>query len=272
MSSTIRRPSAALIVAVIALVAALAGTASALPGKHTVDRNDITKSAVKTKTIKAAAVTEAKLANGAVSSIKIADGAVLGAKIANGAVAAAQLADNAVTTPKIADAAVTSAKLADAAVTTGKIADAAVTNTKVADDAIDSSKVSDESLNAQDLGPGVISVVAYGKIINAAGSAPVVASGAVGIDGVTGGVDGDGRTTVTVSPNVVDASGLVQCSAQVTPAALPESNETNTLGFDSATAAIGSPAPLRAVQVQTRGSGEVLNDFGYYLQVTCPNV
>jgi hypothetical protein len=262
MSSTIRRPSAALIVAVIALVAALAGTASALPGKHTVDRNDITKSAVKTKTIKAKAVTAAKLAAGAVGSTNIADGAVLGTKIANGAVDAAKLADNAVTTAKIADGAVTSDKLADAA----------VTKAKIANDAIDSSKVQDESLNAPDLGPGVISVVAYGKIINVAGSAPVIASGAVGLASVTGGTDGQGRTTVTVSPNVVDASGVVQCSAQVTPAATPETNDTNTLGFDTATAAIGSPAAAREVQVQTRGSAEVLNDFGYYLQVTCPNI
>ena len=262
MPSTNHRPSAALIVAVIALVAALAGTASALPGKHTVDRNDIAKNAVKTKTIKAKAVTGPKLANDAVSSTNIADGAVLGSKIANGAVDAARLADNAVTT----------AKLADGGVKSDKLADAAVTKAKVANNAVDSSKVQDESINAPDLGPGVISVVAYGKVINAAGSAPTIASGAVGLDAVTGGTDGEGRTTVTVSPSVVDASGLLQCTAQATPAAAPESNETNTLGFDTATVAIGPPAPLRAVQVQTRGAGEVLNDFSYYLQVTCPNI
>jgi hypothetical protein len=37
------RPSPALIVALIALVAALAGSAVALPGKNKVDKNDIKK-------------------------------------------------------------------------------------------------------------------------------------------------------------------------------------------------------------------------------------
>ena len=51
------RPSAALLVAVIALVAALAGSASALPGKKTIDKNDFKKGAVTKKAIKAGAVT-----------------------------------------------------------------------------------------------------------------------------------------------------------------------------------------------------------------------
>jgi hypothetical protein len=46
-----RLPSPALIVAVVALVAALAGTAIALPGKKTVSRNDIKPEAVRSKQI-----------------------------------------------------------------------------------------------------------------------------------------------------------------------------------------------------------------------------
>lgn len=42
----------AVIVAIIALVAALGGTAMALPGKNTVDSNDIKKNAVKSKHVK----------------------------------------------------------------------------------------------------------------------------------------------------------------------------------------------------------------------------
>ena len=47
-----RRPSPALIVAIIALVAALAGSAVALPGKSSVKKNDIAKNAVVSKAIK----------------------------------------------------------------------------------------------------------------------------------------------------------------------------------------------------------------------------
>jgi hypothetical protein len=52
LSKSVRRPSPALIVAVVALVAALAGSALALPGKNTVQSNDIKKNAVKSKQLK----------------------------------------------------------------------------------------------------------------------------------------------------------------------------------------------------------------------------
>jgi hypothetical protein len=52
LSKSARRPTPALIVAIIALVAALAGTAVALPGKNTVSSNDIKKNAVRSSDIK----------------------------------------------------------------------------------------------------------------------------------------------------------------------------------------------------------------------------
>jgi hypothetical protein len=61
-----------MLVAVIALVAALAGTATALPGKNKVDKNDIKKNAVKSKAI----------AKGAVKSPDIGDGQVAAADLA----------------------------------------------------------------------------------------------------------------------------------------------------------------------------------------------
>jgi len=64
------------LVAVVALVFALAGSAIALPGKNNVDKNDIKKGAVKAKAIKKGAVKRAKIANNAVDSSKIADGSV----------------------------------------------------------------------------------------------------------------------------------------------------------------------------------------------------
>jgi hypothetical protein len=95
------RISPASLLALVALVFALAGTAVALPGKNKVDANDIKKNAVKSKAIKKGAVTTpklaadavdgGKLANGSVNSAKIADGAVNSAKIADGSVAAADL-------------------------------------------------------------------------------------------------------------------------------------------------------------------------------------
>ena len=71
MGDVRKRPSAALIVALVALVAALAGTAVALPGKNSVDKNDIKKNAVKSKAIK----------NGQVKAVDIADGSVGAAEL-----------------------------------------------------------------------------------------------------------------------------------------------------------------------------------------------
>ena len=87
-----RRPSPALIVALIALVAALAGTATALPGKNNVDKNDIKKNAVRSKHIKKNAVKSKHVKAGAVKGNHLAANSVDGSKIADGSIAAADLA------------------------------------------------------------------------------------------------------------------------------------------------------------------------------------
>jgi hypothetical protein len=56
-SSRIPRPSAAMSVALIALIAALSGTAVALPGSNTVDSGDIKNGQVKRVDIATGAVT-----------------------------------------------------------------------------------------------------------------------------------------------------------------------------------------------------------------------
>lgn len=100
----IPRPSAAMIVACLALFVALGG------GSYAAFK--LKPNSVKAKNLKTAAVTEPKIATGAVTESKLGTNAVTSAKIA----------DNAVTTGKIADAAVTTAKLADASVTKAKFA------------------------------------------------------------------------------------------------------------------------------------------------------
>jgi hypothetical protein len=57
------RPSVGTILGVIALVFALTGAASALPGKKSVDKNDLAKNVVRSKNIKNGAVKDVDLAN-----------------------------------------------------------------------------------------------------------------------------------------------------------------------------------------------------------------
>jgi hypothetical protein len=70
MRRIFRRPSPAMAVAFIALLAGLSGTAVALPGKNTVDSGDIKKGAVKRSDIANNAVNSAKVAN---NSLRLTD-------------------------------------------------------------------------------------------------------------------------------------------------------------------------------------------------------
>ena len=86
-----RRPSPSMIVALVALSVALAGTATALPGRARVKKDDISRAAVRSvhiksravqsKHIKSRAVTRSKIAKRAVSSSEVGQDALTGANI-----------------------------------------------------------------------------------------------------------------------------------------------------------------------------------------------
>jgi hypothetical protein len=115
-----RRPSPALVVALIALFVALGGpaTAASLIRGSQIKKNSITSKQIKNHTLATkdlsrrafrslritpnGSVTEAKLANGAVSSAKLGGAAVTGAKMASGAVGPIQVADHSLTATDVA--------------------------------------------------------------------------------------------------------------------------------------------------------------------------
>jgi hypothetical protein len=76
-----RRPSPAMAVAFIALVAALSGTAAALPGRNTVDSGDIKRGAVKRSDIGRNAVNGGKVQNGSLSGADARNDSLTGADI-----------------------------------------------------------------------------------------------------------------------------------------------------------------------------------------------
>jgi hypothetical protein len=97
---TRRRPSPAMAVAFVALLAALSGTAVALPGKNTVDSGDIKKNAVKSSDIAKGAVKTADLAKNAVRSAKVRNNSLTGNDVNEstfGKVPSAATADSATT-------------------------------------------------------------------------------------------------------------------------------------------------------------------------------
>jgi hypothetical protein len=65
-----------LIVGIVALVAALAGTATALPGRNNVDTNDVKRDAIKAKQIKDGQVGAAEIVDGSIGTAEIAPGEI----------------------------------------------------------------------------------------------------------------------------------------------------------------------------------------------------
>ncbi len=111
-------PSPAMVVALVALITALGGTAYAafLP-KNSVGTNQIKPKAVKTADIGSQQVGANQIKNDAVNENKLADGTVGAAKLKAAAVGTEQLAEAAVTTGKLADRSVKLGKLGITVVT-----------------------------------------------------------------------------------------------------------------------------------------------------------
>src|SRR5688572_22937975 len=80
-----RRPSPSMVVAFVALLAAVGGTAAALPGTNTVDSGDIRKGAVK----------RADIARNAVNGRKVANGSITGADVKEGTLGKVERAESA---------------------------------------------------------------------------------------------------------------------------------------------------------------------------------
>jgi hypothetical protein len=68
-----KRPSPAFVVGMVALLAVLASSATALPGKNGVDKNDLAKNVVKAKNIKKNAVNAKHIKDGQVGAGELAD-------------------------------------------------------------------------------------------------------------------------------------------------------------------------------------------------------
>ena len=116
---TVRRPSPALIIALLALFVALGGPAQArrlINGKdirkgtvrskqvkdHTLSTRDLSKSAVRSlQTTPAKSITAGKLADGAVTTGKLAPGAVTGVAVADGSLSGADILDGTLSTQDV---------------------------------------------------------------------------------------------------------------------------------------------------------------------------
>ncbi len=129
----IRRPSPATVIATLALIVAIGGTATAASHHVVVRRGDIAPGAVTMRSISKGAVTTAKLRKGAVTAGKLANGSVGPSALARAAVTAESIAVGAVNAGAIAPDAVNAGAIAPGAVYGGAIGTETVVTKSIAD-------------------------------------------------------------------------------------------------------------------------------------------
>ena len=126
-----RRPSAALVLALLALFVAVGGPAEAarmITGDQVKDRSlqtkDLSRKAIRDlRRAPASSVGQKALADGAVTNPKLRDGAVTAVKLAPASIGSAQLAPGSVGAREVRGGSVGTAQIADAAVNGAKVAD-----------------------------------------------------------------------------------------------------------------------------------------------------
>jgi hypothetical protein len=125
-----RRPSASMLVALLALFLALGGPAQA---RKLINGSDIRKGTVRSAQIRDGSLTARDLSNATVRSLLTTpDGSITAAKLAPGVFGGALIADGSVGAVDIADSAIGASKLADNSVTGAKIADGTLSTSDIA--------------------------------------------------------------------------------------------------------------------------------------------
>lgn len=139
-----RRPSPAMVVALIALFVALSGTTFAA---LKVDSGDIDNNTIVSKDLKnKKAVKSPDVVDGSLTGTDVADGSLTGTDLTDGSLNTADLADNAVNGSKVANGSLTGDDVGDGSLGSGDIADGSLVAGDLADDAVNGAKVDESSL------------------------------------------------------------------------------------------------------------------------------
>jgi uncharacterized protein YjbI with pentapeptide repeats len=131
MRSYANRITPGLVVAVIALILALGGTASALPGKKNVDGNDLRKDVVKSKNLVDGQVRLNDLDDDSVDSTRVLDGALRGIDVQDSSLTGADVQDSSLTGADVQDSSLTGADVQDESLTGGDVANDSLTGDDV---------------------------------------------------------------------------------------------------------------------------------------------
>ncbi len=131
------RPSPAMIVACVALILALTGSAIAA---------GIAKNSVRS----------AQIADGTVRTIDVRDNAVNAAKIAPDAVGSEEIAENAVASPEVTPDSLTSQDLGAASVTSSEVADQSLTANDLGPESVGANEIATDAVGSIEISPGAV--------------------------------------------------------------------------------------------------------------------
>ena len=152
----VRRPSAPLLVALLALFVALGGPAQA---ERLINGAKIKRNSVASKQLKDRSVRERDLSRATVRTLRATpDGSITGAKLADNAVTARVLSPGSVLTESIGDSSVGAADLATNAVGTDEIADNAVGQSEIRGNGVAASEIADNSIDGGEIVDGGLSI------------------------------------------------------------------------------------------------------------------
>ena len=151
------RPSPALIVACVALVMALTGSAIAA---------GVAKNSVRSP----------QIVDGTVRTIDLRDNAVDSAKIAPDAVGAEEIAENAVSSPEVAPDSLTAGDLGAAAVASSEVADQSLTANDLGPDSVGSSEIAADAVGSSELQTSSVRAAELAPIVQVSNDAAIAAN------------------------------------------------------------------------------------------------
>jgi hypothetical protein len=187
--STLRRsplPTPAMVVACIALLASLSGTAVALPGKKVLDKNDFPTGVVRSAAIRNKGIATADLKDGIIIPSKLAVGSVYTNALQTGAVSNPKLGNGVVTNSKLGGNAVTSSKLADNSVGASEIAGGAVRGSEIAANAVGGSEIANNAVTGAEIAGGAVTSGELGGFATRTDGSPAsIGTGATGVSSIT---------------------------------------------------------------------------------------
>jgi hypothetical protein len=152
----VRRPSAPLLVALLALFVALGGPAQA---ERLINGAKIKRNSVASRQIKDRSVRERDLARGTVRALRATpDGSISAAKLADGAVTTRALAPGSVLSASVGDNSLGAVDLATNGVGTDEIADNAVGQSEIRGNGVAASEIADNSIDGGEIIDGGLSI------------------------------------------------------------------------------------------------------------------